>query len=91
MKSIIQPFKDYCFVCFKTIGLEEHHIFSGLSNRKNSEKHGLKVWLCMECHKRVHRDILPNRELKELAQQKFEETHTREEFMQIFGKNYLED
>lgn len=27
--------------------------------------------------------------LKEMAQAKFEETHTREEFIRIFGRNYL--
>ena len=29
-------------------------------------------------------------ELIQMAQSKFEETHTREEFMAIFGKNWLD-
>lgn len=29
--------------------------------------------------------------LKRECQEKFEETHSREEFMKIIGKNYLED
>lgn len=29
-------------------------------------------------------------ELIRMAQSKFEETHTREEFMAIFGKNWLD-
>jgi len=30
-----------------------------------------------------------DRRLQEICQQKFEETHTREEFRKIFGKSYL--
>jgi len=49
MKSIIQSEKE-CFVCKTTSNLHDHHILFGTSNRKNSEKYGLKVWLCMEHH-----------------------------------------
>jgi hypothetical protein len=72
--------------------LECHHIFNA-SNRKHSEKYGLKVTLCHWCHNEPPRGVHHNREnmllLKRLAQEKFEETHSREEFMKIFGRNYL--
>ena len=62
----------------------------GTSNRKNSEKHGLKVWLCCEHHHLVHMNREVDLSLIQIAQIKFEETHTREEFMAIFGKNWLD-
>lgn len=92
MKSIIQKSKE-CFVCRTVYGLHEHHIFYGTSNRKLSEKYGLKVWLCGADHNMSNRGVHFNKELdiklKQLAQRKFEETHTREEFRTIFGKSWL--
>ena len=35
-------------------------------------------------------DYQTNLKLKQAGQQAFERTHTREEFMRIFGRNYLE-
>lgn len=92
MKSIIQKNKE-CFVCRTVYGLHDHHIFYGTSNRKLSEKYGLKVWLCGVDHNLSNRGVHFNKELdlklKQLAQRKFEETHTREEFRTIFGKSWL--
>ncbi len=78
--------------------LDKHHIFGG-PNRKLSEKYGLYVYLCQHHHTG---DIKGNKDavhspdkndygdfLKRLAQTRFEETHSREEFRQIFGKSYL--
>lgn len=91
MNSIIQDEK-VCYVCGTTYGLHEHHIF-GASNRKWSEKYGLKAWLCAPHHNMsdqgVHFQPELDRELKQIAQRKFEETHTREDFLRIFGRNYL--
>lgn len=92
MKSIIQDKKE-CFVCRTTYGLHDHHIFYGSSNRKNSETHGLKVWLCGYHHNLSNNGVHFNKqldtELKQLAQAKYEETHTRDEFRAIFGKSWL--
>lgn len=92
MKSILQKNKE-CFVCRTTYGLHDHHIFYGTSNRKQSEKYGLKVWLCGADHNLSNMGVHFNKELdlelKQLAQRKFEETHTREEFRAVFGKNWL--
>ena len=77
---------------------EEHHIYGG-PNRKQSEKYGLKVMLCKRhhtgdisgCEYAVHRPDKNNYAdlLHIKGQQKFEETHTRKEFFDIFGRNYL--
>lgn len=91
MKSIIQQNKE-CFVCKTTYGLEEHHCMYGNANRKQSEKYGLKVWLCPE-HHRGNSGVHFNKELdlkiKKIAQETFECEHTREEFRAIFGKSWL--
>ena len=64
------------------------------SNRKLSEKYGLKVYLCSEHHRGIRgvhgRDGKTlDTYLKELAQSKFEEKESREKFRQIFGISYL--
>lgn len=73
--------------------LHEHHIFYGTSNRKNSEKYGLKVYLCPAHHNMSHDSVHFNKDYDEIvkitAQRVFEKDHTREEFISIFGKNYL--
>ena len=91
MQSIIQSEKE-CFICHNTIGLHDHHIF-GAANRKWSEKYGLKIWLCPRCHNMSDDGIHFRKDLmlkvKQIGQRKFGETHTREEFLRIFGRNYL--
>lgn len=90
-KPIIQKEKE-CFVCRSTQNLQEHHIFYGTANRRMSEMHGMTVWLCQMHHtgnRGVHFDKALDTKLKEIGQKKFEETHSREEFIKVFGRNYL--
>lgn len=93
MKSILQDKKE-SYISGSTYNLEEHHIFFGTANRKVSEKNGLKVWLTSEEHRGTYgvhgkfgRDL--DIKLKQNAQRKYEETHTREDFIKLIGKNYL--
>lgn len=93
MKSILQSEKR-CWLCGTTRNLNEHHIFFGNPNRKNSEKYGLKVWLCMEHHTgsnySPHHDRDIDLHLKRIAQKAFEERFgSREDFRKIFGKSYI--
>lgn len=93
MKSIVQDKKE-CFVCHTKRNLHEHHIFFGYANKKLSEKYGLKCWLCGYHHNQsnegVHQNIELNYMLKEVAQMAFEkQIGTREEFMTIFGRNWI--
>lgn len=92
MKSILQDNKE-CWVCGTTLDLHDHHIFFGVANRKQSEKYGLKIWLCGMHHNMSDQGIHFNKELdiavKQMAQEVFERTHSREEFRELFGKNYL--
>lgn len=90
MKSILQKRRE-CLICKSTQALECHHVFEG-SRRDASEKYGMKVWLCPKHHRigrfSAHRSAKLNRALKSAAQERFEKTHTQEEFMRIFHKNY---
>lgn len=91
VNSIMQTEKA-CYLCGRQTGLEMHHVFGGVANRKLSEKNGLKVWLCHECHTGnagAQYDAAKNRRLKAEAQMVFEKTHTHAEWMKIIGKNYL--
>lgn len=94
MKSVLEPSGSrVCYEC-GAYGAEEHHIFYGTSNRRKSEKYGLKVHLCSRHHRDSREGVHgENRELdlclKRIGQQAFERTHTRKEFMDEFGRNYL--
>lgn len=95
MKSIIQNKKE-CFICRTNYDAEthEHHIFEGTARRKQSEKYGLKIWLCHRHHTTdprysIHYQKQLDLELKQLAQKKFEESHSCEEFIKHFIKSYL--
>lgn len=91
-KSIMQTDK-VCWVCGRPSNLHKHHIYGG-ANRKNSEKHGFTVYLCGNHHNLTNEGVHFNKhldtELKQECQRRFERTHTRAEFMQIIGKNYLD-
>ena len=90
-KSIVQR-DERCFFCGRTIGLERHHILGGVANRKLSEKFGLWVWLCQNCHTGsdgAQYDRKKNQSLKRLGQIAFEARHSHDEWMDIFKKNYI--
>ena len=92
--SILQSEKK-CFVTGITTGLHKHHIYMGDPLREISEENGFWVYLIKELHNitsfGVHGtyghelDIA----LKQVCQRKFEETHTRDEFMNLIGVNFL--
>lgn len=93
MKSIVQDLnQERCFLCGSTCNLELHHIMHGTANRRLATLYGLTCWLCRNHHTgkfgvHTHSDL--NRQLQMTAQNAFEQTHTRQEWMKIFGKNYL--
>lgn len=91
-KSIIQKEKE-CYLCGTTYNLHKHHVFGG-ANRPISEKNGFTIYLCAGHHNMSDEGIHFNREfdleVKRTCQIKFEKTHSREEFMKLIGKNYLD-
>lgn len=90
-KSIVQK-GERCFFCGRITGLERHHILGGVANRPLSEKYGLWVWLCHDCHTGTDGAQYAkekNLQLKRLAQIAFEGKHSHDEWMDIFKKNYI--
>lgn len=92
-KSILQTEKE-CYYCHSRYWLHRHHIYYGVKNRQNSEKHGFWIWLCEAHHEGtygVHGKMgkYLDDKFKQECQAKFEETHSREEFRKIIGRSYL--
>ena len=89
-----------CWLCGRngsTDPLDRHHIFGG-PYRKKSEKYGLVVDLCHNsCHifgeYAVHRNRETMQMLRRCGQRRAmrEQGWTTEEFIKVFGKNYLEE
>ena len=75
--------------------LHEHHVFFGWANRRLSEKHGLKVYLCLNHHEigkeAVHVNAKINKMLQAYAQRQFEKKWPEKDFKSIFGRNYIMD
>ena len=92
MKSILQKNKE-CYVSGATAGLHKHHIFFGNGLRSVSDRNGFWVWLRADLHNGSDRGVHFYRafdlQLKRECQEKYEETHTREDFMRLIGRNYL--
>lgn len=99
-KSILQNKSDRrCYLCVLLDQdqadkkyLEEHHVLFGTAHAF-AEEEGLKVNLCLKHHREgaaaVHNNVDHARLLKRIAQETWEKTHTREEWMERVGKNYL--
>lgn len=92
--SILTNDLKHCIECGQT-EVNIHEVYFG-RNRQSSIKCGFCVPLCQSEHhnqidcKGIHFDNELDLKYKKLMQMKFEETHTREEFFDIIGKNYLD-
>ena len=100
-KSILQPKSDRrCYLCMLLDNdysykrqLHEHHVLFG-DTHTFAEKEGLKVNLCVEKHHKegpeaVHNNYENARILMAIAQREWEKEHSREEWMDRTGWNYL--
>lgn len=100
-KSLLHEKNGTCYLCMQLnnnhkrylpLFLEKHHIFGG-PNRNNSEEYGLVVWLCMDHHTMsplaVHNCPETAMVMHQIGQRAFEETHSRQQFIDVFGKSYL--
>lgn len=92
MKSVLVEDTEHCYVCGSPY-VQAHHVIYGTANRQISDRYGYIVPLCAEHHTgRVgaHHNKDLNMHLKRMAQRHFEEHEgTREDFIRIFGKNYI--
>lgn len=85
-----------CALCGRWAELERHHMIGGTANRRLSEQYGLVIYLCAECHRTgkhaAHRDKGTQILLHRMAQRTWmeEQNATVEDFIHVFGKNFLE-
>lgn len=78
-----------CCNCGSMYQITKHEIFEG-RNRQNSMKYGFVLPLCLSCHKKLQDDVEFNDKWKIKAQKYFEDHYgTREQFLDIFRRNYL--
>lgn len=90
--SIITDTNDH--KCFYT-GLpttEVHHIMNGTADRPKADEDGLWIYVTRSAHNWLHNTPSGKAEmkrLKALAQRKYEETHSHEEWMRRYHKNYV--
>lgn len=81
-----------CLVCGSPY-IEMHHVFYGTANRSVSDKYGYVVPLCNYHHTGADGVHGGNKSLddylKRMMQERFEQTYSRERFIEEFGKSYL--
>lgn len=77
-----------CYICGFHGDCAVHEIYPGAS-RATSKRIGAYVWLCPKCHNLVHvHSDFAIRHLKKPFQDKYLETHSREEFRKLIGRFY---
>lgn len=76
-----------CFICGSRKD-HLHELFEG-KNRTRSMIYGAVLPVCCSCHQELHNNRQFALIYKREFQQWFELSHTREEFIKIFGRNYL--
>ena len=89
-KSIIQTERQ-CYVTGRTTNIDRHHLVPGVANRKKAEADGLWVYLYHPLHMALHNNPELEREYIRIGQRAYEKTHSREEWMKRYHKNYLEE
>ncbi len=68
-----------------------HHVYHGKKYREISDKAGFVLTLCEQCHKNVHASRALDRLLQKSMQRAYEQKHSREEFIELFGRSWLTD
>ncbi len=97
MKSIVADDLEHCYICSMKGRIRKaectHHIFGG-PLRKISERNGFTIPSCNADHNMSNEAVHFNRKLdlklKSICQQVYEKTHTRQEWMKLVGRNYLD-
>lgn len=85
--SIITKELEHCYLCGNK-KQELHELIEG-KNRQVSMKYGLVIPICRKCHILVTNNRTLQEKLHKVAQKEFKKHYKSENFVQIFGKNYL--
>ena len=82
-----------CYFCHKPAQCI-HEVFFG-KNRQTSINNGFCVGLCNEHHNMSGNSVHGNHDLdivlKQKYQKEYEKEHSREEFIKLIGRNYLDE
>lgn len=86
---------EQCAVCRRAdIDLVRHEIFHGTGRRELSKRYGLWITCCTSCHRMLHANPISksNECFRKHAQHQAMRKYgwSTEDFIGIFGKNYLE-
>lgn len=89
MKSKVTNYNDVCFFCGKP-ATETHHLIFGTSARQLSDKDGLFIPICAECHTqsisvkdRIHDNPMAEKLSKMLGQAIFERNYYKDLWYQL--------
>lgn len=89
MKSILTKYTQNCLVC-GVPNAEPHHCCFSRANRQLSDRDGLIIPLCRECHEELHKGKVSQALSKMLGQIAWEGKYgSREEFRNKYGQSYL--
>lgn len=86
--SIIYPDLTKCCYCGSKRNVAKNEVYEG-AYRQRSMKMGMIAPFCTKCHNRFHNDIMFNLHYKVLFENEFLKTHELEEFIKIFGQDYI--
>ena len=85
-----------CCICKTRFNVEEHHLF-GASNRNNSDRDGLTVYLCADCHRQHRESVHQSGTVAQWAHMfgqvlwMLDTGLGVDDFRRRYGKNYLGD
>lgn len=92
MKSIVTEHSEICFICGRQTEAE-HHLVFGTAGRELSEKDGLKVPVCNNCHnmgdvtRRIHGNPMAERMSKIIGQLAWEREQLIERVDPVYAEN----
>lgn len=99
--SILHQKDGTCYLCMKLNNdyryhwiLHKHHIYLA-ALRDISEAEGFYVWLCVKHHETDNESVHNKKDTKRIlqrdCQREYEKNHTRRQFMNLIGRNYLDE
>ena len=99
MKSILTEYLEICVICGRQ-SEAEHHLVFGTYGRELSEKDGLKIPICNNCHnmgeviRKIHGNPMAEKLSKIIGQLAWEKEYAlqkADEFGRIINENEKED
>ena len=86
--SIVYTDLTKCCHCGSNLAVAKNEVYEG-AYRQRSMKMGMIAPFCIKCHDRFHNDIMFNLHYKVLFEKEFLKTHTQDEFIKMFGQDYI--